>query len=201
MGEGGEEALSSQQSALGEALSACDSFFSVERRESFQTAKDEPWIGKILDALINAWSIATQFLRPDRSYEGDSDRTFIWSYVALMGRLSPDQIRTQINTFWQIMCGKSNGKLEDLYSSAALLWTGKARKPETASVVLARRERQIATPGAHAEAELGLMEIELPAPSLAIAQIFELDECGAPRIVHEHLSAATNPEVSPARKE
>ena len=146
-----------------------------------------------------------------------------------MGSLSSDQVRAHIDKFWQIMCGKSNGKLEDLYSSAALLWTGKARKPETASVVLARRERQIATPGAHAEAELGLMEIELPAPSLAIAsytykfhhtrpgedgavqerrtlfgratQIFELDECGAPRIVHEHLSAATNPEVSPARKE
>jgi hypothetical protein len=145
-----------------------------------------------------------------------------------MGSLSPDQVRTHIDKFWQIMCGKSNGKLEELYSSAALLWTGKARKPETASVALARRARQIAAPGAQAEAELGLMEIELPAPSLAIAsytykfhhtrpgeggaleqrrtlfgratQILELDEKGTPRIVHEHLSAATNPEVSPREK-
>jgi ketosteroid isomerase-like protein len=143
-----------------------------------------------------------------------------------MGSLSPDQVRAKIDTFWQIMCGKSNGRLEDFYSSAALLWTGKARKPEAASVALARRARQIAAPGAQAEAELGLMEIELPAPALAIAsytykfhhtrpgeggslqqrhtlfgratQIFELDESGALRIVHEHLSAATNPEVSPA---
>jgi ketosteroid isomerase-like protein len=146
-----------------------------------------------------------------------------------MGTLSPDQVRAQIDKFWQIMCGKSNGKLEELYSSAAFLLTGKARKPEEASAALARRVRQIAAPGAQAQVELGLMEIELPTPSLAIAsytykfhhtrpgeggaleqrrtlfgratQIFELDESGAPRIVHEHLSAATNPEVAPARKE
>jgi ketosteroid isomerase-like protein len=124
------------------------------------------------------------------------------------------------------MCGKSAARLEELYSSAALLLTGKARKPETAAVALARRVRQIAAPGAHAEADLGLIDIELPVPSLAIAsytykfhhtrpgeggslqqrhtlfgratQIFQLEESGALRIVHEHLSAATNPKESPA---
>ena len=138
-----------------------------------------------------------------------------------MSSLSPDQVRAQIDEFWQIMCGKSKGSLEELYSSAALLLTGKARKPETTTTALARRTRQIAAPGAHAEVELGLVEIELPAPSVAIAsytyrfrytrsgegslqqrqtmfgratQIFHLDESGALRIVHEHLSAATNPE-------
>lgn len=139
-----------------------------------------------------------------------------------MSSLSPDQVRAQIDEFWQIMCGKSTGRLEELYSSDALLWTGKARKPETATVALTRRARQIAAPGAHAEAELGLVEIESPVPSLAIAsytykfrytrsgeggslqqrhtmfgratQIFHLDESGALRIVHEHVSAATNPE-------
>jgi ketosteroid isomerase-like protein len=138
-----------------------------------------------------------------------------------MPSLSPDQVRAQIDKFWQIMCGKPAGRLEDLYSPAALLLTGKARRPESATVALARRARQIAAPGTHAEAELGLVEIELPEPSLAIAsytykfhhtrpgedgslrqrhtlfgratQIFRLEEGGALRIVHEHLSAATNP--------
>jgi ketosteroid isomerase-like protein len=119
------------------------------------------------------------------------------------------------------MCGRSTGRLEELYSSAAQLWAGKARRPEPATAALGRRARQIAAPGTHAEAELGLVEIELPEPSLAIAsytykfhhtrpaedgsvqqrhtlfgratQIFHLDESGALRIVHEHLSAATNP--------
>jgi len=141
-----------------------------------------------------------------------------------MSSLSPDQVRAQIDEFWQIMCGKSSGRLDELYSSAALLWTGKARKPETAAVALARRAQQIAAPGAHAEVELGLIEVESPVPSLAIAsytyrfrytrsgegvspqqrrtmfgratQIFHVDERGAVRIVHEHLSAATNPEVA-----
>jgi len=144
-----------------------------------------------------------------------------------MDLVSPDQVRAQIGEFWKIMCGKSTGRLEELYSSAALLLTGKARKPETASMALARRVRQIAAPGAHAEAEVGWVEVDVPAPKLAIAsytykfhhtrsgeggglqqrhtlfgratQIFQLDENGALRIVHEHLSAATNPEVSPAR--
>ena len=138
-----------------------------------------------------------------------------------MPSLSPDQVRAQIDKFWQIMCGKSAGRLEDLYSPAALLLTGKARRPEAATVALARRARQIAAPGTHAEAELGLVEIDLPEPSLAIAsytykfhhtrpsedgslrerhtlfgratQIFHLEESGSLRIVHEHLSAATNP--------
>jgi hypothetical protein len=141
-----------------------------------------------------------------------------------MSSFSPDQVRAQIDKFWQIMCGKSRGRLEELYSSAALLWTGKARKPETAAVALARRAHQIAAPGSHTEVELGLIEVELPVPSLAIAsytyrfrytrsgedgslqqrqtmfgratQIFHLDESGALRIVHEHLSAATNPKVT-----
>lgn len=140
-----------------------------------------------------------------------------------MGSISPDQVRAEVEKFWQIMCGKSTGKLEDLYSSAALLLTGKARKPEAASMALARRGRQISEAGADATAELGPLEIQIVDAAVAIAsytykfnhkrqdergglqtrrtlfgratQIFQLDERGVLRIIHEHLSAATNPEV------
>jgi ketosteroid isomerase-like protein len=145
----------------------------------------------------------------------------------IMGSVSPDQVRAEVEKFWQIMCGKSAGRLEDLYSSAALLLTGKARKPEPASMALARRARQINEAGADSTAELGPIEVQIAEAGVAIAsytyrfnhkrpderggsqmrrtlwgratQIFQIDERGALHIVHEHLSAATNPEVEKSR--
>lgn len=137
--------------------------------------------------------------------------------------ISPDQVRAEVRKFWQIMCGKSSDRLEDLYSPTALVLTGKARKPEEANVVLARRARQISVPASGSSADLGAVEVQLPEPGVAIAsytykfdhtrpaerggvekrrtlygratQIFQMDARGVMRIVHEHLSAATNPEL------
>lgn len=144
----------------------------------------------------------------------------------MMGSISPDQVRAEIQKFWQIMCGKSTATLVELYSPAALLLTGKAKKPEAANLALARRVRQIAEAGADSTVELGPVEIQTLEAGVAIAtytykfnhkrpnerggletrrtlfgratQIFQLDEHGALRIVHEHLSAATNPEIEKA---
>jgi hypothetical protein len=141
----------------------------------------------------------------------------------MMGSISPDQVRAEIQNFWQIMCGKSPAKLEELYFPAALLLTGKARKPEAANLALARRVRQITEAGADSTVELGPVEVQTPQAGVAIAtytykfnhqrpneqggletrrtlfgratQIFQRDERGTLRIIHEHLSAATNPEV------
>lgn len=141
----------------------------------------------------------------------------------MLSSVSPDQVRAEIQKFWQIMCGKFADKLEDFYSPSALVLTGKARKPETANLALSRRARQISAPGADATAELGPVEVLLPEPGVAIAsytykfhqsrrngggglqtrhtlfgratQIFQRDQRGLLRIVHEHLSAATNPEI------
>lgn len=138
--------------------------------------------------------------------------------------ISPDQVRAEIQKFWQIMCGKSGSgeTLDEMYSPSALLLTGKARKPEAANLALARRARQI-NAGSNVAAEVGPVEVQIAEPGVAIAsytykfhqsrsgenggvqkrhslfgratQIFQLDQKGALRIVHEHLSAATNPEV------
>jgi ketosteroid isomerase-like protein len=143
-----------------------------------------------------------------------------------MMSISPDQVRAEVRRFWQIMCGKSQDRLEDLYSPSALLLTGKARKPEEASTALGRRARQISAPNSDSSADLGAVEVQTPEPGVAIAsytykfhqargdesggvekrhtmfgratQIFQLDARGALRIVHEHLSAATNPELEKA---
>jgi ketosteroid isomerase-like protein len=136
--------------------------------------------------------------------------------------ISPEQVRAEVQRFWQIMCGKSRDRLDDLYATSALVLTGKARKPEPAQAALARRSKQISAAG-DAVAELGTIEVQVADSSVAIAsytykfhqkrpdqyggvsqrhtmygratQIFQLDGRGILRIVHEHLSAATNPEV------
>jgi ketosteroid isomerase-like protein len=137
--------------------------------------------------------------------------------------ISPDQVRAEIRRFWQIRCGKSPDRLEDLYSPSALILTGKGRKPEEADTVLARRTRHISAPDLDATADLGAVEVQIPEPGVAVAsytykfcqtrrgehggvekrqtlngratQVFQLDARGAMRIVHEHLSAAANPEM------
>jgi ketosteroid isomerase-like protein len=143
-----------------------------------------------------------------------------------MSSISPDQVRAEIRKFWQIMCGKSADSLDDLYSPSAVILTGKARKPEEANVVLGRRGRQISAPNSSSSADLGNVDVQIPEPGTAIAcytykfhharpgergdvekrhtmygratQIFQLDAHGTLRIVHEHLSAATNPELEKA---
>lgn len=144
----------------------------------------------------------------------------------MLSSISPDQVRAEVQKFWQIMCGKASDKLEDLYAPSALILTGKARQPETANLALARRARQISAPGSDSAAELGAVEVQIADAAVAIAsytykfhqsrsgeggklqkrhtmfgratQIFQLDKSGTLRIVHEHLSAATNPEVERA---
>lgn len=144
----------------------------------------------------------------------------------MLSSISPDQVRAEVQKFWQIMCGKSEERLDDLYAPSALILTGKARQPEAANLALARRARQIIAPGSNSSAELGAVEVQLAEPGVAIAsytyrfhqtrsgeggklqkrhtlfgratQIFQRDKGGTLRIVHEHLSAATNPEVDKA---
>lgn len=142
----------------------------------------------------------------------------------MMDSISPDQVRAEVQKFWQIMCGKlaSNGTLETLYSPAALVLTGKARTPEPATLALARRKRQLGRTDGESVVELGTVDVQIEEPGVAIAsytykfhqdrpdddgsprkrhtlfgratQIFQQDERGVLRIVHEHLSAATNPQ-------
>jgi hypothetical protein len=142
----------------------------------------------------------------------------IWCYAALiMSRISPEQVRKEIDRFWQMMCGKSPENLEALYAPAAVVVSGRAKRPEAANLALARRTRRIQEPGAQATVELGPVEVQMAEPGVAIAsytyklnqsrpgesggrvqrqvlgratQIFQLDSRGMLRIVHEHLSAA-----------
>jgi ketosteroid isomerase-like protein len=142
-----------------------------------------------------------------------------------MASISPERVRKEVERFWQIMCGKSSARLEDLYAPDALVISGRARKPEAANLAMARRARRIKEAGAEATVELGLVEVQIAEPGVAIAsytykfqqsrmsadggreerqllgratQLFQLDSRGILRIVHEHLSAAGTAKVEAA---
>lgn len=143
-----------------------------------------------------------------------------------MEQISPDKVRAEIKRFWLILSGKSEDKLEELYAPEAIVFTGKARRPEPAMLAIARRSRRDAQGRASVNAELGPAELQI-VDDTAIAtytyqyseermgeggarsqrstlygratQIFRAERGGAIRIVHEHLSAAVPPEQGATR--
>lgn len=139
-----------------------------------------------------------------------------------MSKLSPDDVRAEIKKFWDILSGKSPAKLEDMYSTSALVFTGKARRTESGKLAAVRRARQLpSASGSHVE--LGSIEIQFAGDDAAIVsytysyrtvrtkpdgtkvqidtpfgratQAFQRDDKGVLRIVHEHLSAAAPPAI------
>jgi ketosteroid isomerase-like protein len=135
-----------------------------------------------------------------------------------MEQISSEKVRAEIHRFWQILSGRSQDRLEEMYSPEAIVFTGKARRPEPAMLAIARRTRRS---GWGASAELGPVELQI-AGNVAVAsytykhqlerpagdgsmaqritlygratQIFQADRQGSIRILHEHLSAAAAPD-------
>jgi len=138
-----------------------------------------------------------------------------------MERISPEKVRAEIKRFWLILSGKSKDQLEELYSPDAIVFTGKARRPEPAMLAIARRSRRGQAAGSNTSAEIGAVELQLSG-DVAVAsytyqfqeertgsdggrsqrttlygratQIFQADSKGAVKIIHEHLSAAAAPD-------
>ncbi|HWZ43373.1 MAG TPA: DUF4440 domain-containing protein [Candidatus Saccharimonadales bacterium] len=143
-----------------------------------------------------------------------------------MKTISADKVKDRVEEFWQIMSGKSRARMEELYSASALVISGRGRSPEPAALAITRRKRSEVA-ASEDRAELDVVEV-LVVGDVAIAsyvyqfhrsrkddlggvvqrhtrhgratQIFQLDEQGVLRIVHEHLSAATNPETQQSAK-
>jgi len=139
-----------------------------------------------------------------------------------MGKLLPADVSGEIRRFWDILSGKSQEKLEDMYATSALVFTGKARRSESARLAAVRRSRQLPN-ASNSRVEIGAIDVQIVGPDAAIAaytysfrtvrvrpdgtkvqvdtpfgratQVFQRDEKGALRIVHEHLSAAAPPAI------
>jgi ketosteroid isomerase-like protein len=138
-----------------------------------------------------------------------------------VNHISPDKVRAEINRFWLILSGKSQDRLEELYSSDAIVFTGKSRRPEPAMLAIARRSRRAPASKSNAKAEVGAVELQI-SRDVAVAsytyqyqeerndgdggrsqrntlygratQVFQADSKGTIKIVHEHLSAAVPPD-------
>lgn len=141
--------------------------------------------------------------------------------------ISPGEIRAEVQKFWSILSGKSKERLEDLYSPTAIVFTGKAKQSERGPLTAIRRMRQYANSDSTSIAELDPIEVQIAGPDIAIAsytyrfhsskankdgsrtardtlygrstQVFQRNDRGALKIVHEHLSSAAPPAVEKAQ--
>jgi ketosteroid isomerase-like protein len=138
-------------------------------------------------------------------------------------QIPAEDVRAEVQRFWNILSGKSSDRLEQMYSPSALVFTGKAKRSELGRFVAVRRMRQVVGPDSAAGAELDTIEVQPAGPDVAIAtytyrfystradkaggreqrltlsgrstQVFQRDDRGALKIVHEHLSSAAPPKV------
>jgi ketosteroid isomerase-like protein len=139
-----------------------------------------------------------------------------------MAKLSPDDVRAEIQRFWDVLSGKSSARLEEMYSTSALVFTGKARRSESGKLTAVRRARQLPS-ASSSRVEIGAIEVQISGADAAIAaytysfhtvrtrpdgtklqidtpfgratQVFQRAEDGVLRIVHEHLSAGAPPAI------
>ena len=143
-----------------------------------------------------------------------------------MSKISPELVNSKVQKFWSILTGESKDTFEDLYSPDAIVFTGRAKHSELAKLALKRRVREFNNATSNATVEIGSIGVQIVGSEVAIAtytykfqssrqqsdggrvrrqtlfgratQVFQLDEAGDPRIVHEHLSSASPTRVEKA---
>jgi ketosteroid isomerase-like protein len=134
-----------------------------------------------------------------------------------MGTISAEDVSAQVQRFWNAYCSSSKHILEEMYLPTAIVFGTFARRSESVQLTLARRLRKSGSSKSSMRAQLGPIDVQI-AGDVAIAsypyhfhlikgnsdgsrldldvpysrgtQIFQLDENGALRIVHEHFSVA-----------
>jgi ketosteroid isomerase-like protein len=147
----------------------------------------------------------------------------VLSYGGFMENLLAEDVRKQVRRFWDIFSGKVAGRIEEMYAPTAIAFSGRAKRSESARLIAMRRTRRIEGGVSSSSLEENSIDVQIVEPNVAIAaytytyqtdkvradgtkvqletlfgratQIFQRDEAGVLRIVHEHLSATANPEV------
>jgi ketosteroid isomerase-like protein len=143
-------------------------------------------------------------------------------YCSLMSLISAPDVSAQVQRFWNAYCHGSKDALEQMYLPSAIVFAPFARRSEPAQLTLARRLRKFSNRTSSMSAEPGAIDVQiagdaaiasypyhfhllktnsdgsrldLDAPYSRATQIFQLDQNGVLRIVHEHFSLA-----EPAKK-
>lgn len=134
-----------------------------------------------------------------------------------MGFISAEDVSTQVQRFWNAYCTGAKHNLEKMYFPAAIVFGTFARRSESVQLTLARRLRKSSSSKSSMSAVLGPIDVQvmgdvaiasypyhfhllktnsdgsrldLDQPYSRGTQIFQLDEDGALRILHEHFSVA-----------
>lgn len=135
-----------------------------------------------------------------------------------MENISPDGVRAEVKKFWDFFSRKSKARFDEMYLPSATVSAADSRRMEPARLMLVRRERELFGPGSLVAAKLGLIDLQILGTDLAIAsypfhfsltralasgkryqaeipsgratQVFQRDDKGVLRIIHEHVSSA-----------
>jgi ketosteroid isomerase-like protein len=145
-----------------------------------------------------------------------------------MTNISSDDVRAEVKKFWEFLSRKLKSQFAEMYLSSATVFAADARRMELARLMLVRRERELLGPASFVAAKLGSIDVQPLGADLAIAsypfhlsitrtraggkrfqaevpcgratQVFQRDEKGVLRIIHEHMSSAepvSTKELSP----
>ena len=135
-----------------------------------------------------------------------------------MSNISSDDVRAEVKKFWDFLSRKLKAQFAEMYLSSASVFAADARRMEPARLMLVRRERELLGPASSVAAKLGPIDVQPLGADLAIAsypfnlsitrtrangkryqsevpsgratQVFQRDEKGVLRIIHEHMSSA-----------
>jgi ketosteroid isomerase-like protein len=135
-----------------------------------------------------------------------------------MEAVSAEQIRQEVQKFWDAFTSRSKSRFEELYSPTASCFAADGRRAEPARLMWVRREREFFGPKSSVGARLGMISVQLLGPNMAVAsygfqfsmirmlangsrvqievpfsratQVFQRGDDGRILIIHEHLSSA-----------
>lgn len=135
-----------------------------------------------------------------------------------MEAISHERVHREVLEFWDAFSHQSKNRFQELYSPTASCFAADGRRSEPARLMWVRREREFFGPKSSVGAKLGVVNVQVLGPSLAVAsyafhfsivrilangsrvevevpfgratQVFQRGENGKLLIIHEHLSSA-----------
>ncbi len=137
--------------------------------------------------------------------------------------ISPDEVRVAVGRFWNAFAAKSRNTFPEMYFANALVLSSTGLQAEPGRLAIVRRMRKFFDSPGTLSIHIGQIEVQLLGEKTALAtyfyvfeatetgrdgsrvrkrtpfaratHIFQRDEQGNLRILHEHLSSATAPET------
>jgi ketosteroid isomerase-like protein len=134
-----------------------------------------------------------------------------------MQSISAEEVRAQVRSFWRAYCNQSQEEFEQFYFPDATVLEFDGRRIEPGRLMVARRLRELFPKMSSVSAELGPVDVQIVEPGIGVAcygyhfhvirampngkryesdiplaratHVFQRDEQGRLRIIHEHMSA------------